>query len=148
MCVPLLNICLRIIRKETGTLYSISHRFLFTNYFDIFYEEYVINVFRIKKIVFIEAAEEIVKAYPNEKSSIYFIPAKPKTKHSQKTYHDGKLWHRYKNVQKSLGGYDDIENDIHINKLGKIYYSTILKKIMKKSLKINIKNKCRSSGYI
>lgn len=68
-------------------------------------------MFRIDKIYFQKAAEEIVKNYPNEKATIYFIRAKPKTKsRNDENYNEVKLWNIYHTVQKALIGFTE-END-------------------------------------
>lgn len=77
----------------------------------LIYVSNILIVFRIKKDFFIKAAAEIVLAYPNERASVYFIQAKPKTKHSSRTYNNGKLWNRYHTVQKALGTFTDAQSD-------------------------------------
>ncbi|XP_033222775.1 uncharacterized protein LOC117176630 [Belonocnema kinseyi] len=50
------------------------------------------NVFRINSQILQKEAAEIVLEYPNEKASVYFVPGKPKTKHSSRTLSSGNIF--------------------------------------------------------
>ena len=70
--------------------------------------------FRIAKDIFIQAAREIVLAYPHEREGVYFVPGKPKTKYSPRTIHRGKLWSRYCNLKSKLGEFTEVEDESSI----------------------------------
>ena len=65
----------------------------------------------IRRDVFMKAASEIVLTYPNERTGVYFIPGKPKTKTTSKTVNKGKLWNRYVNRRQSLGCYEEKQDN-------------------------------------
>ena len=71
-----------------------------------------IILYRIRIDIFLKAAEEIVQAYPDERTSVYFVPAKPKTRSNSRTYNEGKLWNRYHTVQRALGDYIEFNDEL------------------------------------
>ncbi|XP_033221103.1 uncharacterized protein LOC117175504 [Belonocnema kinseyi] len=70
--------------------------------------EYLFKYFscknKINSQILQKAAAEIVLEYLNEKTSVYFVPGKPKKKHSSRTLSSGKLFNRYRKVLRKLGG--------------------------------------------
>ncbi|XP_033222789.1 uncharacterized protein LOC117176643 [Belonocnema kinseyi] len=93
----------RLALKSGKNLNNTSRTHLVRSVVDYLFKYFSCNN-KINTQIFRKAAAEIVEEYPNERATVYFVPSKPKTKFSSRTFNNGKLFNRYQKVQRKLGG--------------------------------------------